>query len=524
MNKKTYFFVGSFILFYVVFSLAFSTHASAATYYISTTGNDNNLGGVNTPFKTWGTAFEFMQAGDTLYVQSGTYPGIDNVCSSSGYVCPGTTVRSGTSWNNPITIAAAAGAIVTVPYIQFGYNARYIVVDGINVDGQGYQNEGVLNEGVWIGNNTHHIRIKNLEIKNAFGQGVLVGTDFNEFINLNIHDNGWGFVKSSLYGKPLIGMHIHGIYIEGANNLIENSLVYKNTGYGIHVFNSGGSSTSGNIVRNNTVYDNGLAHDGSTAGIIISSGSNNIAYGNNVYGNQDGISVYNCANCKVFNNSIHNNDKYSEGFAAISISNSSGTIVENNILSSNSKISDNGNGSSFSGNWCDAVGVGCAVVGTTPPSSLPNAPSCDSRCTGGTPPPTTSCPNLWNSSLAVPTNFGASYNLFSTAKELLMSVFCSGSNSASVTIGNGTQTEYIYKTGYTWTNNQWTPFDYSGSNKSADGNWIIGRANHTLNVADLTQKQSVLAYICEWTGTVWKCGCRSNACANNFWNLQQFKK
>ncbi len=140
-----------------------------------------------------------------------------------------------------------------------------------------------------------------------------------------------------------------------------------------------------------------------------------------------------------------------------------------------------------------------------------------------TPPPSSTCSNLLNSTLAVPTGFGASFNWFTSAKELLMNVICSGS-SATANIGNGSNTQYIYKTGYVWQNSQWTPFNYSGSSMDSGGNWFIGSANHSLGTLDLTQKQSVLSYICDWNGTQWHCGCHDNTCSTGYWNLQQFKQ
>ncbi|MDO8522827.1 MAG: glycosyl hydrolase [bacterium] len=145
---------------------------------------------------------------------------------------------------------------------------------------------------------------------------------------------------------------------------------------------------------------------------------------------------------------------------------------------------------------------------------------------GGVTPPTPGasiCTNLLNSTTAVPTSFGASFNWLSSAKELLMNVICSGS-SATANIGNGSNTQYIYKTGYAWQNSQWTPFNYSGSSMDSGGNWFIGSANRALGTLDLTQKQSVLSYICDWNGSSWKCGCNDNICSTSYWNLQQFKQ
>jgi hypothetical protein len=143
-----------------------------------------------------------------------------------------------------------------------------------------------------------------------------------------------------------------------------------------------------------------------------------------------------------------------------------------------------------------------------------------------TPTPTPSnppCNNLWNSSLSVPTGFGASFNWFTSAKELLLQAYC-GSAGAYVQAGNGSNLQYIYKTGYIWQNSQWTSFNYSGSSFTSDGNWIIGQASNAFGGLDLTQKQSVLAYICDWDGSQWHCGCHDSTCATNYWNLQQFKQ
>ena len=90
-----------------------------------------------------------------------------------------------------------------------------------------------------------------------------------------------------------------------------------------------------------------------------------------------------------------------------------------------------------------------------------------------------------------------------------MSVVCSSSQ-ATLTIGNGSQHEYIYKTCYVWSNNQWMPFNYSG-NLDSTGNWVIGKATASTSLSGSATgtKYSVLAYICEWTG-VWNCGCHDS--------------
>jgi hypothetical protein len=147
-----------------------------------------------------------------------------------------------------------------------------------------------------------------------------------------------------------------------------------------------------------------------------------------------------------------------------------------------------------------------------------------SMCSSSSPtstPTSSSCQNLWNSTLAVPTGFGASFNLFSSAKELLINVLCSNS-SETVSVGNSSQTEYIYNQGYYWSGTSWTPYTYSCSNLVSNS-WCVGNAQTSLSL-DPTTKQSVLAYICDWNGTSWNCGCHDSTCSTNYWNLQQFKQ
>src|SRR5262249_46835140 len=82
----------------------------------------------------------------------------------------------------------------------------------------------------------------------------------------SIHDNG-AHVE-----------HDHGLYIEGANNIIRSNTVYNNFAFGVHIYNgyalAAGTPTGGTVVEYNYVYHNGYgsyAVDPTqpTSGIII---------------------------------------------------------------------------------------------------------------------------------------------------------------------------------------------------------------------------------------------------------------
>ena len=127
------------------------------------------------------------------------------------------------------------------------------------------------------------------------------------------------------------------------------------------------------------------------------------------------------------------------------------------------------------------------------------------------------------SGAAIPAGYGAPYNTLSSSGEQLMNVVCNA-NSASVSIGNNSTSQYIYRYGYIWRNNAWQRIDLTGSVPAYEGNWFRGNATATvsLTATELTQENNLIAYICTWNGTAWRCGCRDSACTTPYWQLQRF--
>lgn len=328
-------------------SLLGGEEVDAATYYVATTGNDANAGTESKPFRTLKKGASLLKPGDTLYVKSGTYAeALDN------------TIPGGTSWSSPVTVAAAPGQTVTirpptgsVSVLRFSHATRkYIVVDGFILDGTNVGASAVIISYSSSGGTSHHIRIKNSEIKNAqinrknpsqkhYGDGVNVttGSDYNEFINLKVHDNGATDLD-------------HGIYLASSYNLVENSQFYRNAGQGIHAYASGKTGVvNKNIIRNNKIYDNARVGDRGR-GIVVSSGSGNLVYNNLIWGNEGGIVVdYNgVSKTEVYNNTVYDNDEF--GIAVGSKSKEAS--VRNNIVYGNGgpAVDNKGSGTTLSNN------------------------------------------------------------------------------------------------------------------------------------------------------------------------------
>ena len=88
--------------------------------------------------------------------------------------------------------------------------------------------------------------MQNCEIRNSRLSGVALFASFNEIINCKVHDNG-----STDFD--------HGLYISGSNNLVKDSEIYNNAGWGIHIYTGTGRGANDNIVRGNEIHNNARA-------------------------------------------------------------------------------------------------------------------------------------------------------------------------------------------------------------------------------------------------------------------------
>lgn len=267
--------------------------AAATEFHVATTGDDHAPGSAASPFLTIRRGLDAAQAGDTIYLHAGVYA--EGVSTEDG------PIRGGTSWADALTIAAWPGDTVvlrprkgTPRVITLARpEASFIVFRGLVLDARRVRFDGV--KITWStfdpSNGSHHIRIENSEVMNARRQGLLVGGHHNEFLRLRVHDNG----RSDFD---------HGLYITGADNLVDGCEVYRNAGWGVHVYDGDSSDADRNTVRNSRIYANArIGRRG--AGVILSSGEDNIALNNVIFGNRVGVQVGpNTARARIYNNTV----------------------------------------------------------------------------------------------------------------------------------------------------------------------------------------------------------------------------
>lgn len=306
--------------------------AQAATLYVSTTGTDTNPGTQAQPFLTLTRGVRDLKPGDTLLVMPGLY------AESLYGIIPG-----GTDWNNPVTVKAydPSNRPIMKPnanvgayrVIEFGGNwpipasqQHYIIIDGFILDGV-----NVSDSVIKIEDGAHHIRVMNSELMNAPNNGVLVYTPEignNEFLNLDVHDNG-----NTDFA--------HGLYIANNDNVIDGCRIYRNAGWGVHVWNSyypsdsTSDTPSRNSIRNNIIYDNARV-GGRGPGIGLYQGMGNKAYNNIVVNNNVGIVMdYGATDTFIGNNVVYKNK--SNGIL-VGITATNNTYIYNNIVAESGYI------------------------------------------------------------------------------------------------------------------------------------------------------------------------------------------
>jgi MYXO-CTERM domain-containing protein len=188
-----------------VFVMVAPLSASAATYYVATTGSDTAAGTEAAPFASWARAQTAVAAGDTVYFRGGTYKYTDatSTCTSTTATVDSIVLsKSGTS-GNPINYWAYPGE---TPVFDFSgltdttkYSCRQV---GIRVEAdwlylKGFEVKGVLqlnmdNHESWcvyvIGGSNNIFELMNAHHNMGPGFFVITGGN-NTFLNCDSHEN-----------------------------------------------------------------------------------------------------------------------------------------------------------------------------------------------------------------------------------------------------------------------------------------------------------------------------------------------
>ena len=120
-----------------------------------------------------------------------------------------------------------------------------------------------------------------------------------------------------------------------------------------------------------------------------------------------------------------------------------------------------------------------------------------------------------------PAGFGNPFDLALNTSNLLVSVLCNDTT-FTLTLGDGNQARYVYEKAYLWGGTSWQQVALNGASQG----WIIGKAEQTIPYPSgkANDANFIVGYICSWTGSAWKCGCKDSACTSPQWQLQGFSR
>lgn len=246
----------------ICLSIFLGLTVEAKNYHIDpASGNDQNTGTYNLPWKSLLYANSVLQPGDTLFLNGGNYIGEKIEPQRSG--------KSG----NPIVYKSFGDKKPIILRVDTAINLRgksYIVIDGIHINGEKISPHSKINSWV-VMDKTKHCVIRNCDFRFAKGwSGIHLNNESDHnWITDNYFDYCGSWDTNELwnvsYKMDSIVANDSGdlLFIQcGRFNLIENN-VMKHGGHDMIVVDD-----SYNIIRNN-VFDNNWSEHAKNKGEFI---------------------------------------------------------------------------------------------------------------------------------------------------------------------------------------------------------------------------------------------------------------
>jgi hypothetical protein len=282
------------------------------TFYVATNGSDSGPGTRDRPWRTVQHAFDRLRPGQRALVRGGTYVH-DHVVERGG--TRGAPITVAAVPGERVVLHAASGGGDTYP-LRITSGAAFVRVQGFVLE----RAKGTSSTNVYFEGSAHDVEVSRNEIRFSQDQGIFVERSARKIhiIGNRIHDNGRGHEG---------GQHqSHGIYIEGADHLVANNVVYSHPhGFGIQIY----PDNEGTVVVHNTVVGSGHS------GIVVGGdgGVANIAIRNNVLAFNAAYGVQMDSDCPtrvdIDRNVIHGNRSGTIEGGCSGVSSSGGNVTSN---------------------------------------------------------------------------------------------------------------------------------------------------------------------------------------------------
>ena len=321
------------ILFALALSASIPLFAHAGgTYYVSTSGNDNNSGSFTDPWLTIQHAANTATAGATVYVLGGVYRQSINFPNS------GTASEPITFTSYPGQTAIIDGAGLKPSGVQGLIsitNRSYIIINGFEIRNYTTSQATVTPTGVWI---------------TGSGTGIQILNNLVHNITTKSEKNGNAF-GISVYGS--------------STTPITQLVISGNEVYDLKT----GSSESVNVDGNVTYFriTNNLIHDNDNIGIdaIGYEGVGPVGYDEAMYGEVSGNTIYNISGIKSAGEgrSYDADGLYCDGCAYVTFENNVVFQTDYGIETTSENQVCLANGTEWSGG---NIGLGTPAKGTSP--------------------------------------------------------------------------------------------------------------------------------------------------------------
>ncbi len=361
------------------------------SFYVATTGNDSNLGTIDSPWKTISHAASSgsgVHAGDTVFVRGGSYK--ESVTIALSGSASGPIVFQ----SYPGEAAIVDGTGLTPPTDQHGLfnieSRSYVTISGFEIRNYQTSSSSAVPAGIWVTGSGSHIQLlknKVHDIKtsseangNAFGIAIYgseapasldsITIDGNEVYNLrtggsesvNVDGNVTNFVIANNIIHDNDNIAIDAIGFEGvssnsAYDYARNGVISGNTIYNISgstnpgegndydangIYVDGGSQI---LIENNLIHhvDIGIEVASENRGRVSSfvTVRNNVIYSSNTVGISIGGYASNTGgtdNCVIVNNTLYNNDTKQTGSGEFQVQYySTNNVFKNNIVYASSQ-------------------------------------------------------------------------------------------------------------------------------------------------------------------------------------------
>jgi hypothetical protein len=288
-----------------------ASSASAATYYVATTGRDTNPGTLAHPWRTVQHAADKLLPGDTVLVRGGVYHEAVTV-NVSGTGAPDGVI---TFANYPGEIPVLDGSTLAVPAnsdtgLFYLNNQSDIAIQGFELRNYSTPRIAPTPAGIFISGSSSAIRIAHCNIHNIKTTGGDPSNSGNAFAiavygTSTTPCNGVVIDSNSIHNNRTGSSETITLNGNVTNFQVTNNLVYDNNNIGIDFIGFEGTCPDpsqdqarngiceGNIIWNissqgNHAYHN---HDYSADGLYVDGGANIIIESNVSYDNDIGVEL-----------------------------------------------------------------------------------------------------------------------------------------------------------------------------------------------------------------------------------------